>query len=361
MPRDIGAVTDGTFRSAESDMDDTRASTPQITLESAAHVGEALRAAREAQGRTLVDIAEQTCVRRAYLEAIDQMRLEVLPSRPFVIGYIRAYADAVGLDPDGAVARFKQDNPDGNLALREPLGVEKKSDGRLRLIGLLGVVVFAAILIFNLVQRAMSNGGGPGPAAVADAAAAPAPSAPISGEAPVELGAPTPPPQESTRPDAYVTPGLDGAPVAGGVGQGPRGALQTPAAAAAIPPGVPVTFSPAGRIYGAPANASVVALQARKSAALIVHDANGAVVFGQQLKAGESYRVPMTAGLSVDVSDPAAFLVYVGGQIRPSLAVREMPVSKIAGAVPTPVAKPSAAARPATAVQPAPPAPRPPG
>lgn len=349
MPRDMGAVTDETPGLAGSGMQDVQDFANAVTLQSAAHVGEALEYARRQLGRDLVSVADQTCVRRAYLEAIDNMRLDQLPSRPFVIGYIRAYADAVGLDPDAAVAKFKADYPDPNQVLREPVGVEKKSDGRLKLIILIGLVVAAAILVFNVVQRAMSSSG-PAPAAVADNPASdPAPAPPISGQTPLTLGAPTPPPQESTRPDAYVTPGLDGAPVEGGFGI--VGQRVAPVAASVIPAGVPVTFSPSGRIYGAPANASYVALQARKSAALIIHGPDGAVIFGQQLKAGESYRVPTTPGLSVDVSDTTAFLVYVGGQIRPTLAARETPVSKIGGAhaAPAPAAAAPAAPRPAAA------------
>ncbi|HMP62440.1 MAG TPA: helix-turn-helix domain-containing protein, partial [Phenylobacterium sp.] len=68
------------------------------TLESGPNIGAALKAAREFRGLSLQDVADSTCIRRAYLAAIEEMRLDDLPSRPFTVGYIRAYAKALGLD-----------------------------------------------------------------------------------------------------------------------------------------------------------------------------------------------------------------------------------------------------------------------
>ena len=60
--------------------------------------GALLKAARESQGWTLQHVAELTRVRRAYLAAIEDMRPDLLPSRPFAVGYAKAYAKALGLD-----------------------------------------------------------------------------------------------------------------------------------------------------------------------------------------------------------------------------------------------------------------------
>jgi cytoskeletal protein RodZ len=66
-----------------------------------------LRAAREAQGRTLPQLAEATRVRRAYLQAIEDMRPDLLPSRPFAVGYAKAYARALGLDAEDLAERLR--------------------------------------------------------------------------------------------------------------------------------------------------------------------------------------------------------------------------------------------------------------
>ena len=68
-------------------------------------LGDHLRATREHKSLSLVQVAEATRVRRVYLEAIEANDLAPLPSRPFAVGYVRAYARALGLDGDAAVAR----------------------------------------------------------------------------------------------------------------------------------------------------------------------------------------------------------------------------------------------------------------
>lgn len=61
-------------------------------------VGTTLRQAREAAGLTIEGIAAITKVPRASLEAIEAGRTVNLPAPVFVRGFIRSYAQAVGLD-----------------------------------------------------------------------------------------------------------------------------------------------------------------------------------------------------------------------------------------------------------------------
>ncbi|MBS0331840.1 MAG: helix-turn-helix domain-containing protein, partial [Proteobacteria bacterium] len=62
-------------------------------LHSGPDIGSALKAVRESRRLSLETLADMTRVRRAYLADIEAMRLDRLPSRPFTIGYIRAYAE----------------------------------------------------------------------------------------------------------------------------------------------------------------------------------------------------------------------------------------------------------------------------
>ncbi|MET0295076.1 MAG: helix-turn-helix domain-containing protein, partial [Phenylobacterium sp.] len=93
------------------------------SLQSGADIGQALRSIREFRKLSLEAVADTTRVRRAYLQAIEEMQLDKLPSRPFTIGYIRAYASALGLDGEAAVERFKAEEPVLDEPLREPVGV----------------------------------------------------------------------------------------------------------------------------------------------------------------------------------------------------------------------------------------------
>ncbi len=77
--------------------------------------GAYLKSAREEKGRTLEEISESTKVAVANLEFLENDRFDLLPPRVFVKGFIRAYAQEVGLDPVEAVAKFDAFAREGEL------------------------------------------------------------------------------------------------------------------------------------------------------------------------------------------------------------------------------------------------------
>jgi cytoskeletal protein RodZ len=68
--------------------------------------GERLKAAREARGVSVADIAATTKIAVAALEALERNDVRRLPGGIFGRSIVRAYALAVGLDPDTAVSDF---------------------------------------------------------------------------------------------------------------------------------------------------------------------------------------------------------------------------------------------------------------
>ncbi|HKY80746.1 MAG TPA: RodZ domain-containing protein, partial [Sphingobium sp.] len=60
--------------------------------------GAKLRAAREAQGLSLQDVATRTRIAQRQLEAIERDDYSALPGIPYAVGFARAYARAVELD-----------------------------------------------------------------------------------------------------------------------------------------------------------------------------------------------------------------------------------------------------------------------
>ncbi len=69
--------------------------------------GDYLRRERELRGITLDELAQTTKISPVTLEALEKGHIETLPPIPFVKGFLRAYADYVGLDPNGVVLRFE--------------------------------------------------------------------------------------------------------------------------------------------------------------------------------------------------------------------------------------------------------------
>lgn len=317
-------------------------------------LGAALKAIRVARKLSVQEVADLTRVRRAYLEAIEAMDMEKLPSRPFTVGYIRAYATMLGVDPDMAVERFKTDEPVLEEQLQAPVGVLDERDPRVAAFLIGGVVIVAAIILWNVAQRAMSASAPPSPlAAQATVDKALREMKPQT----MELGEPLPAPVESTTPAPYETPGLAAslglkadadAPRPKAVNEGTEVDLAT----------LPPTFRPLGKVYdsGNPQLASVVTLQALKPAALILRGADGSVYFARQLGKGEAFKVPRLGGLTVDVSNANDFQVFVYGQSKGVLPATQVLASKLEtaptvaadpSATPAPKAAPPAAPRPA--------------
>ena len=321
MPLDTGAVTQNLFLSAGVDLNDG-ADRPDMGMDGAVNIGAAFRATRQGLGRSLQEVSDATRIKRAYLEALEEMRIEDLPSRPFIIGYVRAYARALGMDPEAAVARFKDDAPAETEALRAPVGVRKHSDVRLSLLLGGGALVITAVLVWNVAQHAMSDEA-PSPSVVPDAAQPAA--APTAAPTTLAVSAAQPAPVESTLPPPYQTPGMasSGNPAGADAAKGAGGPT------ADLDPGAPATFMPHGQVYGATAQASLVTLQATRSVSLVMRRPDGSVFFAQQLKAGEAYRAPTTGGLSADVSAPQDVRVYVANHLHLPLATQLTPLAKL--------------------------------
>jgi transcriptional regulator with XRE-family HTH domain len=74
----------------------------------ASGVGEFLRRERELRYISLDDVAERTKISRRYLEAIEEGQYDRLPGEIFVRGFIRSYAQSVGLDPEDTLLMYNQ-------------------------------------------------------------------------------------------------------------------------------------------------------------------------------------------------------------------------------------------------------------
>lgn len=72
-------------------------------------VGAYLEAVREQQGLSIATLSDRTHVRANYIEAIEQMAFDALPSKPYAIGFVRVLAEALGLDAAPVVDRFKSE------------------------------------------------------------------------------------------------------------------------------------------------------------------------------------------------------------------------------------------------------------
>ncbi|HQR28996.1 MAG TPA: helix-turn-helix transcriptional regulator, partial [Anaeromyxobacteraceae bacterium] len=63
---------------------------------------------RELRGLALDDVARVTRLAASVIEAIEEGDPERMPPRGYLVGYLRSYAAAVGLDADDVVLRWQE-------------------------------------------------------------------------------------------------------------------------------------------------------------------------------------------------------------------------------------------------------------
>ena len=120
-------------------------------------LGERLRKARAKAGYTLDSASARTRIKRDYLEGLEYMDPRALPSRTYAVGYLRTYAQFLGLDADACVARFKAEM-EVDAGRATPTAPQEKKEFRLPrgavgAVLILGGVIAAAGWYGNYVSR----------------------------------------------------------------------------------------------------------------------------------------------------------------------------------------------------------------
>lgn len=72
-------------------------------------IGSTLRAEREKKGLTIAEIEKETSIRGRYLEALEQGKYDELPNEVYVKGFIRNYAEYLGLDAGALVQAYREE------------------------------------------------------------------------------------------------------------------------------------------------------------------------------------------------------------------------------------------------------------
>jgi len=63
---------------------------------------------RELRGKRRDEVVRATRLAPAVVEALESGEVDRFPPRAYAVGYVRAYAAALGLDPDEAVLRYEE-------------------------------------------------------------------------------------------------------------------------------------------------------------------------------------------------------------------------------------------------------------
>jgi transcriptional regulator with XRE-family HTH domain len=88
-------------------------------MSTSARFGQSLREARERRGLTIEQLSQETTIPVVHIEALETGLVDALPRAMYRRAEARAYAEAVGLDPDVVLTELRRAS-DGHSASREP-------------------------------------------------------------------------------------------------------------------------------------------------------------------------------------------------------------------------------------------------
>jgi cytoskeleton protein RodZ len=272
-----------------------------------ATAGAKLRAAREASGWSIHDVAAQLKLAPRQVAALEEDDWSQLPGRTFVRGFARNYARFLGLDPDSVLALLPPPEHAPGLerpsfaAARRPMGeipVERasKPSAARWLVPLVLLAIVAAAGVYQYTQlTGASRGDEIVPAAGAPAeATAPAPAG--SGSTATAL----PNPLADTTAPAAPAPEGGVAPAAG--------APEKPAAAPAPQPAPTPTPAPAA------ATDATLVLAFKGTSWAEVRDANGRVILQMTGGAGMTQTVNGTPPFELALGNAPDVAVTFRGQ-----------------------------------------------
>lgn len=237
------------------------------------HIGAQLRSAREQRNMSVEDVADELMIRRFYLDALEQGNFKDLPERVYATGFVRAYAQLMEMDVQGALEQFKRDaygSRNGGyrveLTMPEPI-VQNVMPSRTALLSAAAAVIVVAIGIFL-----------------------------------------------ATRDNKPTTSAIPAPPVAADISEAPV-APTVPAAEAfeASPAASAVPAAPA------PVVEKAYFLEALQNAWLEVKDAQGTVLYSDTLKQGQKLPLPNQEGLVISTGNAGGLRLLMNDQAQAPL------------------------------------------
>jgi len=210
---------------------------------------------------TLDSASERTRIKRDYLEALESMDPRGLPSRAYAVGYLRTYANFLGLDAAGCVEQFKTE-VECDTGRSQPTAPQEKREIKLPR-GMLGTIALLCAVIamagwygHYISQRDTASEAGQ----------------PILAMMGAETATPGPAVQPVRQPED-IWAGLPG-----------------------------------------PRSTGAVVLEAGGLVHLEVRDASGRILVSRQMETGDIYRAPDEPGLTISASDAGLVLLRAAGR-----------------------------------------------
>lgn len=268
----------------------------------APRAGADLRAARERLGVDLPQAADTLRIREAYLAALEEGRLDALPGSAYALGFLRTYAQALGLDAEEMIRRFRTEAVEVSrkTELSFPAPVPER--------GLpAGAVVLLGVLLLGGVYAGWYRLSGEGRLPPETVAPIPERLAPLAEQAIPPVTAP----RLAARPEA----GLASQVILAEPVVPPPAISPSSAAAAPVNPlpgaGVAVTEPQPDQ--------SRVLIRATADAWIQVRERGGAILLNRVLKPAEVWAVPNRPGLTFTTGNAGGTELLLDGVVLPAI------------------------------------------
>ncbi len=160
-------------------------------------VGQFLRQEREKRNISLEAISKSTRITLKNLESLEKDDFQAFSAPIFLKSFLRAYAQAIGLDPHQVIAMYeeKTEVPEESLPSKKDIAAGKPGNALKYIVPII-IIIIAVIIIILAVSRKP---------------AAPPPPRPAETSAPAKEQ-PAPPVQEQPAPPTKTTPAPEGKP-----------------------------------------------------------------------------------------------------------------------------------------------------
>ncbi len=244
--------------------------------------GKVLADARAARGMTLQQVSASTKISISKLQAIERDEIENLPGGIFTRGFVRSYAETVGLDPQETLAQFEARFPEESSVATLHATIEGRANEEfVKRQKTAKVLIWSALLAVPLVVWLLVVGARevrspaerePAVAAAGETSGAPASETPPVSETPSVSETP---PASDVVPDALRPTGSEVRP-------------DPPPAAASAAGQLTMEISPTADCW-------------------VQASADGATVFSRVLRAGEGAVVVAQGAIELRIGDAGAF------------------------------------------------------
>ncbi|MDR3425333.1 MAG: DUF4115 domain-containing protein [Alphaproteobacteria bacterium] len=321
-------------------------------------IGDILRTERLKRGDDLYLIAEYLRIKPAFLIAMENSRYDEIPADAYVIGFLRTYANFLGVDGKEAVDRYRYEMAGRRkkpvLSMPTPVS-EGRAPSGIIMVGATVVVllIYALWYGFSSANRAVVNVPPPLPVAVqplpaADANAAAGLTAPVASvpAAPAAtIPAPTPTaaePKPASSPPAptastpAIPPAAPGIVVSGELpaakdndlgksakeskAEAREAAKEAAKAEKKAEKEAETEKAQTNHVYGDPDAAARIVIRATQNSWVMVTDDSGKTLFDHVLKPGDSYKVPSQPGLSLTTGNGNGIVLSLDGKDLPKVA-----------------------------------------